>query len=118
MTERLFAAVAGGDVDALLAVLAPGVVLVSDGGGQASAAVRPITGADRVARFLHGIAAKGRRLFPDLRMEVADVNGSPALVGWTGDRPYGVLSLVVVDGRVEQVLVMVNPEKLAGLARN
>jgi RNA polymerase sigma-70 factor (ECF subfamily) len=115
VTERFFAAVAGGDVDALLAVLAPGVVLLSDGGGQASAAVRPITGAEKVARFLQGIARKGQRLFPDLRMVVADVNGSPAIVGWTGQEPYGAVSLVVADGRVEQVLVMVNPQKLAGL---
>jgi RNA polymerase sigma-70 factor (ECF subfamily) len=48
-------------------------------------------------------------------MVVADVNGSPAIVGWSGDEPFGALSLVVVDGKVEQVLVMVNPEKLAGL---
>jgi ketosteroid isomerase-like protein len=115
VTERFFAAVAGGDVDALLAVLSPGVVLLSDGGGQASAAVRPVTGAEKVARFLHGIARKGQRLFPDLRMVVTDVNGSPAIVGWTGSEPYGAVSLVVADGRVEQVLVMVNPEKLAGL---
>ena len=115
VTERFFAAVAGGDVDALLAVLSPGVVLLSDGGGQASAALRPITGAEKVARFLHGAAAKGLRDFPDLRMVVADVNGSPAIVGWSGDEPFGAVSLVVVDGRVEQVLVMVNPEKLAGL---
>jgi RNA polymerase sigma-70 factor (TIGR02957 family) len=116
VTERFFAAVAGGDVDQLMAVLSPGVVLVSDGGGQASAALRPVEGADRVARFLFGIAAKGQRDFPGLRMELADVNGSPAIVGWLGDDPFGVVSLVVVEGRVDQVLVMVNPEKLAGLS--
>src|SRR4051812_37582650 len=65
VTERFFAAVAGGDVDALMAVLSPGVVLVSDGGGQAAAALRPITGPEKVARFTIGIAAKGQRNFPD-----------------------------------------------------
>ena len=59
MTERFFAAVAGGDMEALLAALAPDVVLISDGGGKANAARRPITGADKVARFLVGIAEKG-----------------------------------------------------------
>jgi RNA polymerase sigma-70 factor (ECF subfamily) len=115
VTEQFLAAVAGGDLDALVAVLSPGVVLVSDGGGQASAALRPITGPDKVARFLTGIAVKGQRDFPDLRIEIADVNGRPALVGWIGDEPFGVVSLVVSEGRVDQVLVMVNPEKLAGL---
>jgi RNA polymerase sigma-70 factor (ECF subfamily) len=115
VTEQFFAAVAGGDVDALVSVLSPGVVLLSDGGGQASAALRPITGADKVARFLTGAAAKSLQSFPDLRMAVADVNGSPAIVGWSGEEPFGVVSLVVAGGRVEQVLVVVNPEKLTGL---
>jgi RNA polymerase sigma factor (sigma-70 family) len=51
VTERFFAAVAGGDVDELMAVLSPGVVLVSDGGGQASAALRPRHRAEGPARL-------------------------------------------------------------------
>jgi RNA polymerase sigma-70 factor (ECF subfamily) len=115
VTERFLAAVAGGDVDDLMAVLSPGVVLVSDGGGQASAALRPVTGAEKVARFAIGIAVKGQRNFPDLRIEIADVNGSPALVGWIGEEPFGVLSLGVSNGLVDEVFVMVNPDKLTGL---
>jgi RNA polymerase sigma-70 factor (TIGR02957 family) len=115
VTEQFFAAVAGGDVDRLVAVLSPGVVLMSDGGGQVQAALRPITGADKVARFLTGIAAKGLGTIPDLRTEVADVNGSPGIVAWSGDEAFLVVSLVVAGGRVEQVLMVVNPDKLAGL---
>jgi RNA polymerase sigma-70 factor (ECF subfamily) len=115
VTERFFAAVAGGDVDDLMAVLSPGVVLVSDGGGKASAALRPVTGAEKVARFAIGIAVKGRRDYPDLRIEVADVNGTPSLVGWIGEEPFGVLSLRVSEGLVDEVFVMVNPDKLTGL---
>jgi RNA polymerase sigma-70 factor (ECF subfamily) len=114
VTERFFAAVAGGDMEALLAALAPDVVLISDGGGKASAARRPITGADKVARFLVGIAEKGGDL-TGLRIEVAEVNGLPAIVGWVGTEPFGSISLAVADGRIEQVLVVVNPDKLAGL---
>jgi RNA polymerase sigma-70 factor (TIGR02957 family) len=114
VTERFFAAVGGGDVDALLAALAPDVVLISDGGGKASAARRPITGADKVARFLVGIAEKGGDI-PGLRIEVAEVNGLAAIVGWVGAEPFGSISLAVSGGRIEQVLVMVNPDKLAGL---
>ena len=114
VTERFFAAVAGGDMEALLAALAPDVVLISDGGGKANAARRPIAGADKVARFLVGIAEKGGDI-PGLRIEVAEVNGEPAIVGWVGLDPFGSISLTVSEGRIEQVLVVVNPDKLAGL---
>jgi RNA polymerase sigma-70 factor (TIGR02957 family) len=114
VTEQFFAAVAGGDVDALVAVLSPGVVLTSDGGGQVKAARRPITGADKVARFLVAIAAQGFTI-PGLRTEFTDVNGTPGVVVWAGDEPYLVVSLVVAGGRVEQVLLVVNPAKLTGL---
>jgi RNA polymerase sigma-70 factor (ECF subfamily) len=115
VTERFFAAVAGGDMEALLAALAPDVVLVSDGGGKTRAALRPITGADKVARWLVGVAKQGADI-PGLRIEVADVNGAPALVGWVGSEPFGSISLTLADGRIGQVLVVVNPDKLAGLA--
>jgi len=114
VTERFFAAVAGGDMEALLAALAPDVVLISDGGGKANAARRPISGADKVARFLVGVAEKGAGL-PGLRIEVAEVNGLPAVVAWVGEQPFGSFSLTMADGLIEQVLVVVNPDKLAGL---
>ena len=116
VTERFLAAVGGGDLDALLAALAPDVVLISDGGGRTRAALRPITGADKVARWLVAIARQGAGI-PDLRIGVAEVNGMPAIVGWSGAEPFGSISLTVADGRIEQVLVVVNPDKLAGLVQ-
>jgi RNA polymerase sigma-70 factor (TIGR02957 family) len=114
VTERFFAAVAGGDLEALLAALAPDVLLISDGGGRTRAALRPITGADKVARWLVAAGQQGATI-PDLRIELAEVNGAPAIVGWSGSEPFGSISLTVAGGRIEQVLVVVNPEKLAGL---
>jgi RNA polymerase sigma-70 factor (ECF subfamily) len=114
VTELFPAACAGGDVEALLAALAPDVVLLSDGGGKAQAALRPITGADEVPRFLLGTAAHGMAL-PDLRIRVEDVNGAPGIVAWVGAEPLLVMSLVVVDGRIEQVLLVRNPDELGGL---
>jgi len=114
VTERFLAAVGGGDIEALLAALAPDVVLISDGGGRTKAALRPITGADKVARWLVAVAQDGAAI-PDLRIGVAEVNGSPAIVGWSGTEPFGSISLTVADGRIQQVLVVVNPDKLAGL---
>jgi RNA polymerase sigma-70 factor (TIGR02957 family) len=116
VTERFVAAAAGGDVEALVALLAPDVVLVSDGGGRASAALRPITGVDKVTRFLLATAATGLQL-PGLEIEVTDVNGLPGLVVRTDGQPFLVMSLAVADGRVEQVFVVRNPDKLAGLRR-
>jgi RNA polymerase sigma-70 factor (TIGR02957 family) len=115
VTERFLAAAAGGDVDSLLAALAPDVVLITDGGGRAKAARRPITGADKVARFLVGIAQQGADI-PGLRMEVAEVNGWPAIVGWVGAEPFGSISLTLSGERIHQILVVVNPDKLAGLS--
>jgi RNA polymerase sigma-70 factor (TIGR02957 family) len=114
VTERFFNAVAGGDIDALMAVLSPGVVLVSDGGGVANAARRPIEGADKVARFLLGIAAKGFSI-PGLEVRIADVNGEPGFAAWVDGTPFMAVSPVVGDDRIEQVLVVVNPSKLVGL---
>ncbi|HEV7187778.1 MAG TPA: RNA polymerase sigma-70 factor [Blastococcus sp.] len=114
VTERFLAAAVNGDVESLLAAMAPGVVLIADGGGKVTAARRPIVGADKVARFLAAVAPQGVHL-PGLRVEVAGINGSPAVVAWTDDGPFMALQLVLVDGLVEQVLYVANPDKLAGL---
>jgi hypothetical protein len=114
VTQRFLAAAISGDVESLLAALSPGVVLISDGGGKVSAARRPIVGADKVARFQAAVGPQGADL-PGLRVEMAEVNGAPAVVAWTDDGPYMALQLVLTDGLVEQVLYVANPDKLAGL---
>ncbi|WP_448641098.1 RNA polymerase sigma-70 factor [Geodermatophilus sp. URMC 63] len=116
VTERFLAACLGGDVDALLTALAPGAVLVTDGGGRTRAALRPITGAEKVARFLAAVVQGGASL-PGLRMDLTEVNGLPGVAAWTDAGPYVAVSLVVTDGLVQQVLVVLNPDKLAGLRR-
>ncbi|MGY2066814.1 RNA polymerase sigma-70 factor [Blastococcus sp. SYSU DS0619] len=114
VTDRFLAACAGGDVSALLSVLAPSAVLVSDGGGKARAALRPITGAEKVARFLLAIAATGAD--PSFVVLPAEVNARPGIAAWQEGRPFMAATLVVsADGLVEQVLIVRNPDKLAGL---
>jgi RNA polymerase sigma-70 factor (ECF subfamily) len=115
VTERFLAAAVGGDVEGLLAVLSPGVVLVSDGGGRVKAARRPIEGAEKVARFLAAVAPLGVEL-PGLQVDLVEVNGAPAAVARTDDGPYMALQLLLVDGLVAQVFYVANPEKLAGIA--
>ncbi|WP_029433393.1 RNA polymerase sigma factor SigJ [Blastococcus sp. URHD0036] len=114
VTERFLAAAVGGDVEELLTVLAPGAVLVTDGGGKAKAALRPIVGAEKVARFLAAVGPEGAAI-PGMRVELTEVNGQLGVVASTPEGPFMATTLVVTDGRVEQVLVFRNPDKLAGL---
>jgi RNA polymerase sigma-70 factor, ECF subfamily len=115
VTDRFLAASAGGDIEALVAAMAPGVVLYSDGGGKVRAALRPIVGPGHVARFMAGIAAVGNA-DPAMRVVTAEFNGAPGLLAWRGDEPFLAAQLVLVDGLIEQVLIVRNPDKLAGLA--
>lgn len=97
-----------GDLDALVAILDPGVTSVSDGGGTVRAALRPVVGADNVARLLLGILRKT----PGLTADEEDVNGEPGLVVRAGDQVVGTVSLGTGDGRIRNVWMMLNPDKL------
>lgn len=114
-TRRFMEACFTGDVAAVVAALAPDVVVVTDGGGRARAAMRPVHGADKAARFLVGLAAKPEMV--DLVAEPVAVNGAPGVV-WRADGVPVMAGSVEFDGdRVARVLVFRNPERLAGLRR-
>jgi hypothetical protein len=96
-------------VDTLVNVLAPEVVLRSDGGGVVSGvARRPVIGAENVARLLLGVAAK-HPAFPWTRR----VNGATGLVFERSDGIAGVMAFSVNDGRITEIDFVVNPEKLS-----
>ena len=99
-----------GDVQALMDVLAPDVVLVADGGGVKKAAVRPILGSDKVARFLVG----GASGLP-VEAEVLLVNGAPGLQILLDGELDTIVSVVVEDGLITGLYAVRNPEKLAGV---
>lgn len=102
------AATATGDLDALVLVLDPDVVLRSDGGGRASAALRPVAGADRVARFLLGLP----RLEPEAVLRPVDTPDGLGFLATLHDEPSAHFTVRVRDGRVTDVYVMRNPDKL------
>ncbi|MFN8191618.1 MAG: RNA polymerase sigma-70 factor [Nocardioidaceae bacterium] len=110
--ESFLAAASTGELQPLMDVLAPDVVLLSDGGGLVSAARRPVVGRDNVARFLDGIARKGAA---DAAVDVAWVNGLPAIRASRHGQVVTVITLAVEDGLVAGVYVVVNPDKLARL---
>ncbi|GGY31420.1 RNA polymerase sigma24 factor [Streptomyces djakartensis] len=114
LTERFLAAATDGDLEGLMALLAPDVRLVGDSGGKSRAPLRVLRTADKVGRFLAGAARKG---VPDFSVRFLELNGGPAVVlVLPGGKPDTVLQIDVADGRVQAVYVIRNPDKLRSLA--
>jgi RNA polymerase sigma-70 factor (TIGR02957 family) len=109
--ESFWTAVQQGDLQGLLDVLAPDVVLVTDGGGLAPALPHPVAGAGRVAKVLTGLAAK----VSDAGVGVVWLNGAPAFrIDLDGDVDTA-LCLAVAEGRITRVYAIRNPHKLSRL---
>ncbi|MEB7504127.1 RNA polymerase sigma factor SigJ [Arthrobacter koreensis] len=110
--ERFLQAALTGQTQALLEVLAPDVVLHSDGGGKVSAARRPVYGAEKVAALLLGLAAKfGEGAAP----EFVELNGLPAVAFREDGSVTTVFQLEWENGLVTGVYAMRNPDKLLRL---
>ncbi|MGW2706819.1 RNA polymerase sigma factor SigJ [Streptomyces sp. NPDC001340] len=114
VTERFLAAALGGDLDALLRILAPEVTLWGDAGGKgrAPAGLRPLHGRDKVARLLAAAAPHSGK---GLDIAYRTVNGAPSALLFAGDTLYAVLVLdLTADGdQVCGIYVVANPDKLA-----
>ncbi|MGY3684176.1 RNA polymerase sigma-70 factor [Streptomyces sp. TE33382] len=113
LTERFLAAASGGDIEQLLALLAPDVRLVSDSGGKSKAPRRIIETADKVGRFLFAVA---HEVGPDMEFRIAEFNGGPALVMFSGGKPDTYFQVDVRDGAIQCAYIVRNPDKLGGLA--
>ena len=112
VVNRFLAAVNGGDLQALLDVLAPDVVLVADGGGVAQAVVNPVVGAKKVANLLRPFHrfAPGAQIVPML------LNGAVgALIVGLDDGHDTAISFVVEDHRITRIYAVRNPAKLGGI---
>jgi RNA polymerase sigma-70 factor (ECF subfamily) len=114
--SAFLAAAQTGDMRTLAAVLAPDVVAIGDGGGVVRTALRPILGADKVARFFSGLLNYRLADITDIKVEPVTVNGSAAML-LQGTRPDGsrlvVVTAVAVDeGRITGIFNQQNPEKL------
>lgn len=108
LTEFMHATTAG-DVDGLVSLLAHDAVLQADGGGVVTAARNPIAGAERIARWSIGVMEKATW---DVSFEVATVNGLPGVVTRASGVVFGVMSIDVRDGRIQNVYLQLNPAKL------
>ena len=114
VVEAFASAAASGDLAALIHVLDPDVVLVSDGGGLVTAARRPVIGADRVARFLHGILAREQP--GDVINRVA-VNGALGFAVYRHGQLVTIVSVTAAAGRVTRLDLIRAPGKLPRLVR-
>ncbi|MER5338860.1 MULTISPECIES: RNA polymerase sigma-70 factor [Streptomyces] len=112
LTERFLAAAAGGDLEGLMSLLAPDVRLIGDSGGLSKAPLRVIETADKVGRFLYAVAQQG---VPDLSYRSLELNGGAALLVLSGEKPDSTVQLDVVDGRIQCIYIVRNPEKLVSL---
>jgi len=119
LARRFFEAAAGGDMDALLGMLAPDVVLHADGGGKAQAIGKPLAGRQPVMRMLVSLLRRARVLGASLRLAL--VNGQPGAVLY--DAEGRVVSVIELDigpnghgsDVVQTMHAVVNPDKLAHL---
>lgn len=108
--DRFLAAVRHGDLQGLLDILAPDVVVVADGGGVVPASRRPVEGADRVANLL----LRGLRSV-DFETATVWLNGSPAVRVAASNGSKAALTVTLDDGRITRIYIVANPEKLARL---
>jgi RNA polymerase sigma-70 factor (ECF subfamily) len=113
LTERFLAAAGEGDLAGLLSMLAPQARLIGDSGGLAQAPRRVLDSADKVGRFVIGVARKG---VTGLEFRFLEVNGGVAVLVLSDGKPDSVLQLDVADGRVQCVYIVRNPEKLTSLS--
>jgi RNA polymerase sigma-70 factor (ECF subfamily) len=111
VVDRFLAAVTAGDVQGLMDVLAPDVVVVADSGGLAPAARRPVVGQQRVAAAL----ARFARFAPRVEITTPLLNGAVAARIDPGGEFDTAITFVVADGRITRLYAMRNPHKLRRL---
>jgi hypothetical protein len=112
-TARFIAACSGGDLNAVMELLAPEVTAWSDGGGKVTAALRPLHGAGQVARWILGVLAKPESA--GITLEPATINGELGVLAVVDGTPVGALTFDLSEDRFRNLRFQVNPDKLTGL---
>jgi RNA polymerase sigma-70 factor (ECF subfamily) len=114
ITEEFLTAASTGDMDGLMALLAPGATWIADHGGKASALPKPLVGAKKVAIVMMALFRASKRM--EIRFEMAVYNSAPAMVVYSdGDHLEGVFVFEIIDGQITNLYAMRNPDKLAGI---
>jgi RNA polymerase sigma-70 factor (ECF subfamily) len=114
LAARLFDAIRDGDVDELRQLLAADVQMIGDGGGKAPAFAKGVTGVDNVARVLASFFPLLTKI--DVGLEPREVNGQPgAIVRDRDGKVIGTFTLDILDGQVQTIRSVLNPDKLGHL---
>ncbi|WP_145051020.1 RNA polymerase sigma factor SigJ [Paenibacillus xylanexedens] len=100
------------DAERVISMLASDVVLISDGGGKALAAVRPIAERDSVFKFLYGIFHKSFQHEDGLQIEVREINGQTGVVIRMGERVDTVALIHIIGHSIRNIYLIRNPDKL------
>ncbi|OUL25497.1 RNA polymerase subunit sigma-70 [Nostoc sp. T09] len=109
ITAQFVKASSQGNLQGLLTLLAKDVTYWSDGGGKVSAALKPLQGAMKVARFL--LALRSKWLSTSVT-HIAEINGQPGIILFVNGCIHSVTTFEIVDGYIQSVYTMRNPEKL------
>ncbi|GAA4897229.1 RNA polymerase sigma-70 factor [Streptomyces coeruleoprunus] len=114
LAERFFEALSQGDVATLQHLLSADVRLVGDGGGKAPQLAKAVVGAQNVARLLAGVHPLMARI--DIGFEPHEINGQPGAIFRDRDgKVLHALALDVLDGRIQTIRSVINPDKLGHL---
>lgn len=114
IAAAFFTASRSGDVSALKNMLADAAIAYTDGGGKRPAAINPLDGADRIARFFAGIVQQG--IMDNSRLlQVVEIDGLPGFVSAESDGMIQTTALDIAHGRIVAVYIVRNPDKLTRL---
>lgn len=115
LVDRFFTAATAGDVAGLVEILTADVTSTADGGGKVAAARRVVSGRDRMAQYVARVFTRNMGQIR-LRLDVAEVNGGPAMLAFDGDMLAGVLYFEITGERIAALRIVANPDKLRFLA--
>ncbi len=113
LTDEFLRACTAGDLPSLIATLSDDIAIWSDGGGKALAARKSVQGVEKAAAFMLYLAQAG--VVEQLVYQQMEINGQPGVIAFKDGHPYSVLALDIVDDRIHEIAIIVNPDKLQHL---
>ena len=114
LVQKFMEAVRDGDMPEIERLLAEDAVMYTDGGGKVAAALKPVQGAAKIAKFMVGVQKKTGA---EYRATFKEINGEPGLILWMDNHFYGVWSFHIEGGRIKSLYSISNPDKLEHIKR-
>jgi RNA polymerase sigma-70 factor (ECF subfamily) len=115
LLQKFLGATVNGDMQGLLSTFSQDIVLYTDGGGKAAALINPIYGAQDVARALVGAFKKFSPA--NAVAQIIEINARPGIVSYLNGDPHTVISVDMSEGRLRNIYILRNPDKLKNLPR-